>query len=429
MDFSIYKKRRQELLNGIKKTYPGKKGFVIIFASFEHERYKFRQNSSFYYLTGIEEPAVTLILDLDCSTTLYIPHYGESRSKWLQSVIYGATKETLTSLGIDNTQFLGNPCKGYTVAPACTSTEYEQLIKFLEEALAQQLTIFALYPPYSYTEQTMMINQLSYLIPDLKNHITDISPLVARMRRTKTQAEVEAIFKAVDCTMAAQEAAAHLIEPGKYEYNIQAGVEFMFTESGGSPAFPSIVASGINGTVLHYAANKAVLKKSDLVIVDIGAELDYYCADLTRTYPASGRFTKRQLELYNLVLETQDYIATIVQPGYWLFNKQQPEKSLHHLAYEFLQEHAYAQYFTHNIGHFLGLDVHDVGDYTQPLQEGDVITIEPGIYIPNEKLGIRIEDNYWIVKEGVVCLSQELTKNPHEIEELMAGEFDDGEEE
>ena len=191
------------------------------------------------------------------------------------------------------------------------------------------------------------------------------------------------------------------------------------TASHARTSFPSIVAGGKNSTVLHYHENSGTLRNGDLVVVDIGAEYNNYCADLTRTYPVSGTFSKRQKEIYEVVLATQEYIASRAKPGMWLKNKDNVEQSLHHLAVKFLAQSGYDKYFPHGIGHFLGLDVHDVGDYTVPLQEGDVITIEPGIYIAEESIGIRIEDNYWITKDGAVCLSENLPKEVEDIEGFM----------
>ena len=137
--------------------------------------------------------------------------------------------------------------------------------------------------------------------------------------------------------------------------------------------------------------------------------------------------------MYNIVLETQTYIAECAKPGMWLKNKDKADKSLHHLAVKFLEKRGYDKYFPHGIGHFLGLDVHDVGDYNDPLQEGDVITIEPGIYIPQESIGIRIEDNYWITKDGATCLSEHLPKQADDIElivqQALHGEDDDTDQE
>jgi Xaa-Pro aminopeptidase len=172
---------------------------------------------------------------------------------------------------------------------------------------------------------------------------------------------------------------------------------------------------------LHYTVNCAQLQSDDLVIVDCGADVDHYCGDLSRTYPISGTFTSRQKELYNIVLELQEYIARTVKPGYWISNPAQPEKSLNHMAKEFLAKKGLENYFVHGISHFLGLDVHDVGNMNDPLDEGDMITIEPGIYIPDEKIGIRIEDDYWITKNGAICLSDALPKKPEDIESLMKG--------
>lgn len=172
-----------------------------------------------------------------------------------------------------------------------------------------------------------------------------------------------------------------------------------------------------------------MLKNGQLIVVDIGAEIDHYCADLTRTYPVGGTFTKRQKELYTIVLECQELVASKAKPGMWLSNKEKPEQSLHHIAKKFLDERGYGKYFIHGIGHFLGIDVHDVGDVREPLRDGDVFTIEPGIYIPEENIGIRIEDNYWMVKDGVVCLSESLPKKPEDIEALMLADNESEEEE
>ena len=429
MDFGLVKKRRQQLHEAISAAYPNAQGALVLFAGLEHERYRFRQESSFYYLTGIEEPGVVLVSDKNAQTTLYAPDFGDTRAQWVASSLYNTSKEHLSLMGLDKLDTLGQKCVGYTFSCLFSASEYSNLIATLKSYCATNKKIFTLFPASKgYTEQRLILERLQNFIPELANCLIDISPLVATMRRNKSQAEVEAIYKAVDCTMAAHEAVAHVIEANNQEFQVQAGVEFVFTESGARPAFPSIVASGVNATVLHYNANTSIMKKGDLLVVDIGAEIDYYCADLSRTYPISGNFTKRQRELYTIVLDTQEYIASIAKPGYWLVNKDRPEKSLHHLAQEYLKKAGYGKYFTHSIGHFLGLDVHDVGDYSKPLAKGDVITLEPGIYIPEEKLGIRIEDNYWIVEDGNVCLSEDLPKNPDGIEELMVQEDQEVEE-
>jgi Xaa-Pro aminopeptidase len=176
---------------------------------------------------------------------------------------------------------------------------------------------------------------------------------------------------------------------------------------------------------LHYSQNDHNFIDGDLVVVDAGARYNYYCADITRTYPVSGKFTHEQKELYEIVLQCQELVAEQAKPGMWLFNQDHQDSSLHHIALNFFKQHGYDKYFIHGIGHFLGLDVHDVGDKTKPLQEGDIITIEPGLYIPEKKIGIRIEDNYWIVDHTEpVCLSESLPKTVKAIEEMIQLSFE-----
>ena len=418
--FSEYKERRKQLLSMLEPTF-NKEGAVVLFSGFESERHTFRQDSTFYYLTGLEEPGCVLVITTDGSSTLWVPQYGSSRSMWTSTIVEASKKEA-AHWGIKDIKHLGHPCKGYTTSTACTVEEYEHLLSGLDALIKKGNALFMIYPE-KVTDQTLFIKSLFANNSSLTKAIVDITPVIADMRRTKSRAELELIYEAVDCTMQGQEAAAMRIAPDMYEYQIQAAVEFVFKESGGAPAFPTIVASGTQSTTLHYSQNDQQMKSGDLVIVDCGAEIEYYCADLTTTYPVSGTFTDRQREVYDVVLATQHYIAQLAQPDYWLSNKNEPKKSLHHLALNFLKEKGYEEYFTHAIGHFLGLDVHDVGLESGPLKEGDVITLEPGIYIPDESLGIRIEDVYWVTDTNVVCVSEELPKDSYEIEQLILGEL------
>lgn len=419
--FSPFVQRRSLLSESIKKAHPTKKGPLLLLADFEQERYVFRQDSSFYYITGLEEPAVALLMQPSGATTLYVPQYSTPRYQWALSIV-NASREMLNQHWIDELKYLGNPCKGYSLAPNCIPAEYESLLTILETHVSQGESIFTIYPLAQFSEHALILDRLLLSKPHIREALIDISPLIAALRRTKSKEELEKIYAAVDCTMQGLDSAAGRIGPGMYEYQVQAGIEFVFAESGGRPAFPSIVASGKNSTILHYTQNNSQMQNGDVVVVDIGAEIDYYCADLTRTYPVSGMFTDRQRDIYTIVLQTQRYLESIAQAGFWISNKDEPNKSLNHLARSYLKEAGFEQYFTHGIGHFLGLDVHDVGSYAEPLQEGDVITLEPGIYIPEEKIGVRIEDNYWVTAQGLVCMSAEFPKDPYEIEELMATE-------
>lgn len=420
-DFSLNQLRVKDLLGLIKQKHPEiKKGSVVLFGAFEQDRYKFRQESSFYYFTGITEPGTIAVFNLDGTSTLYVPEHGTTRAAWVHTPV-ALVQENAKKLGFTNIIPLGDKAPGYQMYPFSDKAHYKNIIEDLNKIISNKDALFTLMPDNSgeYTQERFILSRFEAFIPSLQQNCIDICPLVAILRRKKDMSEIETIYKAVEITILAQGAAAQAIEDGITECEVQASLEYMFTGSNASPAFASIVATGKNATVLHYTKNCDQLKNGQLVVVDVGAEFNYYCADLTRTYPVSGMFTKRQRELYNLVLDTQEYIAERAKPGMWLSNSQKPEKSLQHLAKKFLDDRGYGNYFTHGIAHFMGLDVHDVGDRNEPLQEGDVFTIEPGIYIPEENIGIRIEDNYWMVKDHVVCLSEALPKKAEAIEAFM----------
>jgi Xaa-Pro aminopeptidase len=204
------------------------------------------------------------------------------------------------------------------------------------------------------------------------------------------------------------------------ELTVRAAAEYLCTEHGSLLAFPSIVASGVHATTLHHQPVNHTIKSGELVVVDIGAKYEGYCADISRTYPVIGKFSERQRQLYEIVLSVQEAVAEAACPGMFLKNPDLPDKSLHHIACAVFKEYGLESAFIHNIGHYLGLDVHDVGSYAEPLAEGDVITIEPGVYLPNEGIGVRIEDNFWVVPGGAVCLSDSLVRSVDDIEALCS---------
>ncbi len=433
-DFSVHALRRKDLVNQIKHQHGEKAhGVVVLLAGFEREGGLFKQESSFLYYTGLHEPGIVLVIDLNGAADLYVPNCIDERKKWM-SYPYPFTQESAGLFGMQTVQLLGDACTGYQFHPFFSREEAKGLLERINKVTNQGGSLFTLSPdsPNGYIDQRLVLSRLATFAPELTDRVVDISSIVANMRRSKDQSEIEQMYKAVEITALAQEAAAQAISDGATESEVQASLEYMFIGSGARAAFPSIVGSGKNSTILHYHDNNAPLKKGDLVVVDIGAELGHYCADITRTYPVSGVFTKRQREIYDIVLEAQEYIASLAKPGMWLSNKEKPEQSLNHLAKKYLTERGYGAYFPHGIGHFLGLDVHDVGDYSVPLREGDVITIEPGIYIPEENIGIRIEDDYWIVKDGVVCLSEFIPKRAEDIEAVVQqvyADVDDSDEE
>jgi Xaa-Pro aminopeptidase len=423
-DIAVYAGRRKSLVQAIKDEWE-KSGPVLLIGGFESGTTRFEQESSFFYFTGVTEPGAALLIDRQGKSTLYIPHYAQSRSVWVTHALE-KTAECAKKIGVDHIEYLGDVCKGYMFGPYFKQEQYAAIIEAIKSLGAGDM-VYSCTPGsmHEYIEQRLVLKQLQEMVPGLAAQLQDISGIVADLRSSKDMGEIELIKAAIDITIVAQQAAAQTVAHEVSEREIQAALEGVMTMAGARPAFSSIIASGKRSTVLHAIDNDQVMNTGDLVVVDIGARFQGYAADLTRTYPVSGTFSKRQREVYDIVLAAQEFVADKARPGVWLFNADKPEQSLHHMAQKFFAERGYGQYFTHKIGHYLGLDVHDVGDYSRPLREGDVITIEPGLYIAAENIGIRIEDDYWIVKNGAICLSEELPKTAEEIQQFMQESMQD----
>jgi len=421
--FKECKNRRTALVKEILQQNPGvQKGVVILFANFETEaRNLFKQESNFFYLTGIIEPAAVFCTYFDHSSMqeiLYMPNYAEERQKWVNMLVGPGCDPA--SFEIDLIKNLGREISIHICKPIFTPDLYQNLISDISAWVESGANVFTPWEKSPSCESgQVLFEYLAKWVPCVGVGAKSCSTIVDKMRRTKCDYELGMMNNAIGVTMAAHEAACKIIAPERFEFQVQAAVEYVFTYTGAQKAFPSIVATGKNTTVLHYSDNYNQLQDGDLVVVDIGAEWGFYASDLTRTYPVSGKFTNRQRQIYDVVLATQTYIESIAKPGMYLKSFQYPEKSLLHLAIKFLDGLGLAKYFVHGIGHYLGLDAHDVGSYDIPLQENDVFTIEPGIYIPNESLGVRIEDDYLMTPHGAVCLSCELPKSAKDVEKMM----------
>jgi Xaa-Pro aminopeptidase len=216
------------------------------------------------------------------------------------------------------------------------------------------------------------------------------------------------------------------MRPGIYEYQVAAKMIEVHA-MGGSEAegYAPIVGAGPNSTALHYDKLSRKIEDGDIVILDVGARYAGYSSDITRTLPANGKFTPRQLEIYNIVLGAQNAAIAAIKPGMDLC--QMGRKSLHKLSYDYINSHgkdlhghSLGQYYIHGLGHNIGLNVHDPGEYCKPLEPGMVVTMEPGIYIPEENLGVRVEDDVLVTETGYKLLSERLPRDPVEIEKIMA---------
>lgn len=418
---SLYKNRRKKLLEMFENEGISS-GIILLIAGFEDEKKRFLQESFFWYLTGINEPGVVLLIDLDTQqTTLFVPDFQINRSLWTLSCLDDFINNNTVEWGIDRVEKLGLPYSSYYTSPFFHADHYANLISYIRTILKKDKKIYTIKPSLENVllGQQIILSGLAKELADLQKAIEDITPYLIKMRRIKDKYEIEAIFKAVEITIKAHQAAALTLAPDCTEVELQAAAEYLITGSAADIAFPSIVASGFFSTVLHYVANSKRLLPRTSVLIDIGAQKNHYCADLARMYPVSGEFSKRQKELYQIVLDAHLYTIQYAQPGYWLNNKKYPEKSLQHIAKAYFTKYGFQDYFNHGIGHMLGLDVHDCDDAQMPLEVGVVFTIEPGLYIVDEAIGIRIEDDYWLTEKGPICLSDGLEQEIVDVEKLI----------
>lgn len=253
------------------------------------------------------------------------------------------------------------------------------------------------------------------------------------LRAIKTKEEIAVVQKAIDITDLTFRRIMKFVKPGVHEYEIEAEIWHSFLSNRATgPAYGSIIASGDNARTLHYVSNNAVCKDGDLLLMDFGAEYGGYCADLTRTIPVNGKFTKRQKEVYNACLHLHNYAKSILKPGINILDytdKVGEEATKQFIKIGLItkadvknedkENRAYRKYLYHGISHHLGIDVHDLGTRTTPIQAGMLFTIEPGIYIEEERMGIRIENNFWITKNGNNDLMKNIPITADEIESFM----------
>jgi len=295
--------------------------------------------------------------------------------------------------------------------------ERGELRAFLADALKQHPRVLANRPA-----RTLLADLIGEANPEAQ--LGSVDRLMAPLRVVKSPAEIAVMRKAIAASIAGHRALAQRLAPGVYEYELEGAAQEAFRRHGSErEGYPMIIGSGPNACILHYCANKRQVRANELVLVDIGAEYAYYTADITRTYPASGKFTPRQRELYLAVLEAMKYAEKEAKPGMTL-------GQLHQKVVEFFRNHnlrakdehgneqTLDRFFVHGLSHMLGMDVHDLNP-NQPLRPGMVFTIEPGLYIPSEGIGIRIEDDYLMTETGVENLSRALPRDPDAIERMV----------
>lgn len=400
---------------------------AILFASDEMPRsadqaFVFRQNPDLFWLTGIDQEKTILIIYPDCPNPIYREALFLRKTNEIIAVWEGhkyTKEEAKAASGIDKINWTEN---FEEVLPSLMAyCEHVYLNLNENDRAANEV-------PY---KDVRFANELKYKFP--AHSIKRLGPIMSKLRSVKHATEIELIQRACNITRDAFIRVCKFMKPGVMEYEVEAEIihEFIRQRATGH-AYTPIIASGYNACVLHYIENNRVCNDGDLVLMDFGAEYANYAADLTRTIPANGKFTQRQKDVYNAVLRVMKQAKTMLKPGAILadYNKEVGnimETELIGLgllnkddvAKQDKENPLYKKYYMHGASHFLGIDVHDIGDRYAPMQIGNVFTCEPGIYIPEEKLGIRIENDILITENGIVDLMQDIPIEIEEIEELM----------
>lgn len=362
----------------------------------------FRQGDDFFYLTGLETPDAVLVLARAeggaTRTILVLPPSDPAEEQWT-GLRLGPGPDAARLSGIATVLPTGALD---SLRAALLATVSGPIYTVARGPLADS----AVAPAWARQSERTLLN---------------LAPVFDSLRVVKDADEITRLRRAIEITAEAQQAAMRAMKPGMKEYQIEAIVESTFRDRGADRVgFPSIIGSGPNSTTLHYDVNRRTIEDGDLVVMDIGAEYGQYTADVTRTVPANGRFTPRQRAIYDLVLATQQAAMDAVKPGVTV-------SELNGIARRYLREHSRDlcrprtcdAYFSHGLSHWLGMRVHDVGDYRMPLQAGMVLTIEPGIYLPEERLGVRIEDDVLVTPTGYELLSGGASRGAAEVENVM----------
>ncbi|MFB0515157.1 MAG: aminopeptidase P N-terminal domain-containing protein [Candidatus Neomarinimicrobiota bacterium] len=410
--------------------------------------YKFRPDSDFWYLTGFKESHAVLVLTgeevrfsagdrtYEGHEFLFLEAKNPRRERWSGERL--GIEQAPEVLAIDQalpidafTEALPRLMTGaHTVYVNLNQADLERPLTALAEATLQwvppsiwtRLCPFRIARSLRQSKKRLDAQARKIRPHNLKLAYKSAGEILDPMRNRKSPQEIELIQQAAEITGQGLVAAMQRVQPGLYEYQVQATIEYLFKDNGAQrEGFPLIIASGPNALILHYSESNRQLQPGELLLMDVGAEFDMYTADIARTVPVDGIFSPAQRELYSCLLEVQAAAATALQPGITI-------KELNRIVKEALKEKGYDQYCIHGVSHWLGLDVHDVGGNEIPAAPGMVLTLEPGIYIPADDeslpqayrgLGLRLEDDFLVTETGGVMLSKNIPRTVDEIESIM----------
>ncbi len=454
------KRRRVEFMQKL-----GPQSMIVLFSTepkqFEGDvNYEFRQDNNLFYLAGIDQPKTTLVLMPGNQTQkeiLFIAPRNPTLELWTGKLL--SPEEAKAMSGIETVYesgafetFIETVLGARNNGPRNddSAIEYQSFSDGLRNRTAVVYLDLSGHPGRqgSSTPARQFAEQIKERVDSLQ--VKDASQFLHRLRLVKSAYEIAQLRRAIDITCQAQREAMQTVRPGMFEYEVEAAIEFIFRKNGAPwPGFPSIVASGPNATTLHYDRSSRQMADGDLLLTDIGAEINYYSADVTRTYPVNGRFTPEQAKIYDLVLKAQTEAMNMVRPGASI--PQVHARTVAVLKEGLLelglisskQGQEYRVWFPHGTSHWLGMNVHDVGENAARFEPGMVLTVEPGLYIrqdtfekmrrENDRLaatiepavskysgiGVRIEDDVLVTESGFELLSDKAPKTIVEIEALQ----------
>jgi Xaa-Pro aminopeptidase len=409
---SIYKQRRLALSEGLNRQC------ALLFAESEGDYHStFRQDNNFYYLTGWTQPGAALLIVASRPDDPKDPHYKRPYTE----ILFLPEKPSELNSG----PMLTARTPG--IAEIAGVDHVDSIVN-----LASQLLGFGVRNSWDfYTDHAATSSNTTTTLAWLRAVVLrsggtyDLAPILNATRAIKDKYEIALLKKAADASVAAHLAAMRATKPGLFEYEISTLMEYEFRRRGCErTAYISIAASGANAEFGHYNVNSARLKAGDLVLFDVAGEYSMYAADVTRTLPVGGKYTDRQRELYRAVRGAELAVINAFRAGQsTLYGKT---NSLNKVYMDYLESHQLAKFAISGVGHPIGLNVHDGGEtqaaYTLPLLRGSVFNIEPRIYLPDEKIGISIEDTFWVDPDGkLVNLTAGLPVEPEDIERVMAG--------
>lgn len=430
MNKACFLKRRNALIEKM-----GRDGIAVFPAAPDaDERHIYRQDADFYYLTGFEEPESVAVLYQDGSGSQFVLL---NRPEDIQAAVWTGRLAGQT-----------DACSLYGANHSYPMNQLEEILLMLFEGKQKIYYPMGRYPEFDRMMMTLMNKMKS------KQRAGSCFPsgwmnsevLTHDLRLVKDEQEIEYMRKAAKMSAYAHREIMKLCRPGIYEYELKSYLLSEFIRHGAAEeAYPAIVGGGRNACVLHYNQNRDLLQAGDLVLVDAGASYQYYAADVTRTFPVNGRFTREQASIYQLVLEAQLAVIEYIKPGIRFAELQSIAvkvltEGLVTLGFlkgpllQLIETKAYSAFFMHGVSHWLGIDVHDVGDYkvageSRVLKAGMVLTVEPGLYLSEERLdlatewkniGVRIEDDVLVTETGCEVLSQDAPKTIQEIEALRS---------